>query len=259
LSDVRPLVVTMLGLLLAVPAAADSRQAAVERAAAWLAAFPPEHLRFDAAVMLHGIRTHVDSAVLREAWERARVVADRDDDHPLRRLWMPSLTTPPSFTSGWPIPDPGAPRANTERLLIEAAHCDRNGLRRAATRYACTAMRDEGGFYTTHALWGLVLARARGCERPEKLRRCIAHLGAELRVAQPRVLRPARTLDVDLFAERTLMSCLAGMPRGVAHDLDLLLAAQRRDGSWGVADPDEAPYHRFHATAIATWALVACP
>lgn len=254
-----PLVVGLFALLLAAPAQATPRQTAIERAAAWLAAFPPDELRFDAAVMLHGIRARVDSPALREAWEHARAAADRDHDHPLRRLWAPDLTTPASFTTGWPIPARGDARAHTERLLVEAVHCDRNGLRPEAIRYACTAMRDEGGYYTTHALWGLVLARERGCGRPEKLRRCVVHLTAELRAAQPPALRPTRTLDVDLFAERSLMACLAGVPQGVERDVDLLVAAQRPDGSWGVANPDEPPYHRYHATAIAAWAMVACP
>lgn len=84
--------------------------------------------------MLHGIRTHTDSPALRTAWEHARAVADRDADHPLRRLWDPALTASPAVTRGWAVPHAGAPRPSTERLVIEAVHCDRNGLRHAALR-----------------------------------------------------------------------------------------------------------------------------
>jgi hypothetical protein len=256
---VRTLAATGLVLVLAAHAPAAPRDAAIERAARWLAGFPAEQLRFDAAVMLHGIRAHVDSSELRTAWHHARTVADRDRDHPLRRLWVPDLVTPATVTRGWTVPRRGAPRASTERLVIETVHCDRNGLRRAAVRYACTAMRDHGGYYTTHALWALVMARERACAPSEKLRRCIAHLVREVRAAQPAVLRPIRTLDVDLFAERTLTSCLADPARPRPRDVDALLDAQRHDGSWGVVNPEEQPYFRYHATGTATWALAACP
>jgi len=255
----RPLVFLVV-LLAAAPSSAGDRERAIDRAADWLAAFPASELRFDSAVMLHHVRRLVDSPALRTAWDTARARADRDVDHPLRRLWTPDLRTPASFTSGWAIPRRGEARANTERLLIEAVHCDRNGFRRTALRYACTTMRDDGGFYTTHALWGLTLARARGCGDEEKIRRCITHLVLEIRDAQPRRLQAPDTLAVDLFAERALVQCLADAARhDVQSDMAALLSMQRSDGSWGVPNPDEAPYFRYHATAITTWALAACP
>jgi hypothetical protein len=57
---------------------------ALRRAADWLAAFPVDDLRFDAAVMLSQTRLRVDGDGLRRAFERARAVADRDDDNPQR-------------------------------------------------------------------------------------------------------------------------------------------------------------------------------
>lgn len=227
---------------------------ALARAGVWLAAYSGE-LRFDAAVTLTHIRRRVDSPALRQANDRARAVADRDHDHPHRRLWLPELVSPPEATSLWRVPASGEPRININYVVSEALHCDRNGWRPEVQAYLCGSMRDAGGYQTTHALWALVLARDHGCARTEAAEACQRALVDELVAAQPTELRPSRTLDLDLYGERLLTLLLAGdrHPR-VASWAVALVQAQNADGSWGVGeDPD--PYFRYHATGIAAWAL----
>jgi hypothetical protein len=224
----------------------------IDRAAAWMAAFPTEQLRFDAAIVLTAIGTRTDD--LRIAAEHARVVADRDLDNPLRRAFDDAYRAGPASTSGWPVPAAGEPRVNVNRVVAEALHCRENGLRPETIAYATGPMRDGGGYHTTHAVWALVFARDRGCL--PGFDAAVAPLLDELRAAQPAAPdRPA--LALDLFAERLLMLELAG-----AHDAAIdgwvarLAEAQSADGSFGELAAGENPYLRFHATMMATWALV---
>ena len=217
-----------------------------------MAAFPEDKLRFDAAIGLHAIRAAHDSDAVRSAESRARAIADRDDDNPLRRAFDDTAHAPARATAGWAIPGPGA-RVNVNRILGEALHCKDNGLRPETVAYATGAMRDGGGYQTTHALWALAIARDRGCladfatiARP---------LIDELRAAEPPGPGP-EALATDLFAERLLMLELAG-EQGPPLDAwaDALARAQAADGGFGQLAPDEDPYHRYHATLAATWAL----
>jgi hypothetical protein len=233
---------------------------AMQRASAWMARFPTGELRFDAAVMLSQIRTRVDGTSLRPAFESARVRADVDHDHPHRRFWDPAFRSPPKDTAAWIAPVDGAPRVNPNLVLSEALHCTENGFRPETTAYVCGAMRDHGGYHTTHGVWALVLARERGCVDADATAACLAELQAEVAGAQPETLRAERTLDVDLYGERLLMLVLSGATdplsqRVVESSVDGLLGAQDADGSFGVRVPGEQAYHRFHATGIATWAL----
>jgi hypothetical protein len=225
----------------------------VARAAAWMAAVPVDQLRFDAAIAIAGIRAHTDSDALRVAEAHARAVADRDADNPLRRAYDETARVEPRATTTWAIPAPGEPRVNVNRAVAEALHCRDNGLRPETLAYVTGPMRDAGGYHTTHAVWALVLARDHGCLPDFDAR--VAPLLAELSAAQPSAPGPA-ALAVDLFAERLLMLELAG---GRGPDIDrwaaALVAAQRADGSFGDLAADEEPYHRFHATMIAAWAL----
>jgi hypothetical protein len=221
-----------------------------------MARFPPGELRFDAAVMLSGIRTSVDGTSLRGAFETARLRADVDHDHPHRRLWDPGFRSPPKDTAAWAAPAAGATRVNPNLVISEALHCAENGWRDATTAYVCGPMRDQGGYHTTHGLWALVIARERRCVDADGTAACLAALQAEIVAAQPEPLRPERSLDVDLYAERLLTLVLSGAKDAVVErSVDGLLEAQDADGSFGVRVPGEQPYHRFHATGIATWAL----
>jgi hypothetical protein len=234
----------------AAPARPSARQV-VERAAAWLAGFPEDELRFDAAVGLAAIRRRIDSDALRAADARARAAADRDPDNPLRRAFDPGYRTAAASVAGWEAPGPGAERANPNRVVAEALHCDEHGLRPETLAYATGAMRDKGGYHTTHALWALVIARDRGCIDAAALRPLVD----ELRAAQPAAPEPA-VLAVDLYAERLLMLLLAG-----EHDAETeawaraLADAQAPDGGFGEPGPDDPPYFRYHATMMAAWAL----
>ncbi len=225
---------------------------AIDRAATWLAAFPDDKLRFDAAIGLHAIRAAHDSDAVRRAEARARAVADRDPDNPLRRAFDDTARASTRATSGWALPAAGA-RVNVNRVLGEALHCRENGLRPQTVAYATGAMRDGGGYQTAHALWALSIARERGC------------LVDFATVARPLIdeLRAAESPDpgtealaIDLFAERLLMLELAG-EHGPPLDAwaDHLARAQAADGGFGQLAPDEDPYHRYHATLAATWAL----
>jgi len=229
---------------------------AVTRAAPWLVAFPKEDLRFDAAIMLSQLRRTIDGEALTRAFETARVVADHDDDNPQRRFWMPDFTSPPEHTARWTLPSDGKARVNTNRVLIEALHCKENGWRPETMAYVCGPMRDGGGYESTHALWALDLARRRGCVTKAEFHRCARPIAVELDAAERVPLAPARSLDLDLFAERLLMLAMAGWPTGRlepwAHEL---LRRQQPDGSWTVPGADEPAYHRYHATAMSAWAL----
>ena len=226
---------------------------ALARAAAWLDGYGGT-LRFDAAVLLSQVRRHVDSSALRSAFARARVRADRDHDHPHRRLWDAEATSPAAHTSEWEIPRAGAERANPNRAISEALHCRENGWRAATEAYVCGAMRDAGGYYTTHAIWALYLARTHECTRADA---CLAELRAELRAAQPANLPTDSTLASDLFAERLVMLLETGAPQAAeGRGIDALLQHQHPDGSWG-RDGDADPYFRYHATVVAAWALAA--
>jgi hypothetical protein len=229
---------------------------AMQNAAAWMARFPDGELRFDAAIMLSQIQTSVDGEMLRRAAALARANADRDADHPHRRFYDPAFRSPREHTATWTAPPPGGSRVNPNLVVSEALHCAENGWRPEATAYACGAMRDHGGYHSVHALWALLLARDQGCVDLTATAPCLRSLEEELTAAQPAELAPARTLDVDLYAERLLMLVKSGA-RGPAIDASVaaLLAHQDSDGSFGVRVPGEQPYHRFHATAIATWAL----
>lgn len=232
----------------------------MQRASTWMARFPPGELRFDSAVILSQIRTSADSAMLRSAFETARARADVDVDHPHRRFWDPNLRSAAKDTAGWTAPAAGSPRVNPNLVVSEALHCTENGFRPETTAYVCGAMRDAGGYHTTHGLWALALARDRGCVDAGAVAACVAALQAETAAAQPEALRPGRTLDVDLYGERLLMLILSGATdpvseKAIERSVDGLLAARDADGSFGVRAPDELPYHRFHATGVATWAL----
>jgi hypothetical protein len=229
---------------------------AVVRAARWLAAFPPDDLRFDAAVVLTMIRRTVDDDDLRRAFAASRAVADRDDDNPQRRFWMPEFRSPPEHTSRWAVPTEAGARVNTNRVVAEALHCAENGWRPETQAYACGPMRDGGGYQTTHALWALDLARRSGCVSEADFRPCARALQDEL-AAAPVALAPARTLDVDLYAERLVMLVTTGYATATLGErVHVLVGLAGDDGSFGVAGTDEPAYYRYHATALATWALV---
>ena len=204
--------------------------------------FPAEQLRFDAAVGLtHLARLH-DSPSVRKALARARAVADRDADHPQRRFWNPSAGT---------APRPLEAKMNLNRAIDEALWCDVYGLRPQMLAHINGPMRDAGGYGSTHALWALIIARDRKCL--DDFPKASAEIRAELRRAQPDA-PGSSTLDVDLYAERLLMLQLAHDDHGVTVWAEQLRSRQNADGSWGSAD-DVEPYHRYHATLAAAWAL----
>jgi hypothetical protein len=239
--------------------AADPRAAvphAMARAAAWMAAFPDDELRFDAAIGLAAIRRHAGGDAVDRAWRRAVAIADRDADSPLRRAYDDAHRVSVRAAAGWPVPGPGEARANVNRVVGEALHCADHGLRPETIAYATGPMRDDGGYHTTHAVWALVLARDAGCVDAARFASAVAPLVDELRAAQPPA--PGRAvLDVDLFAERLLMLVLAGV-RDDAIDgwAAALLGTQAQSGAFGVAAPDDPPYFHYHATLVAAWALV---
>lgn len=239
------------------PAAAPTAEAAIDRAATWLAAFPPDHLRFDAAIGLAAIRARTDSDALRAAYTRAREVSDRDTDNPLRRGFDDTARVAPAVSTGWALPRPGERRANVNRVVAEAMHCKENGIRPETLAYIAGPMRDEGGYQTTHALWALAIARDHGCLTDFEAR--ARPLVAELREHQPAAPETAVSA-MDLYAERLLMIELAG-----DHGPDLdgwrrnLLDAQAPDGGFGALAPDQDPYLRYHATLVAAWALAVHP
>ena len=230
------------------------RQPALARASAFLAEFPPEQLRYDAAVGLTFVRALSDDESLRRAHQRARERADRDADNPMRRVWDKAARHPAKSTSEWAAPAPGS-RVNVNRALVEALYCPENGLRRSTLDYIAGPMRDQGGYHTAHGLWALVLARDQGCLAGSAFTETAGPLIAELRKAQPERPGPS-TLDVDLFGERILMMLLAG-ERDAQLDqwMAALLARQQADGGFGAAEEGRDPYQRYHATLVAVWSL----
>lgn len=234
-------------------------QAAIETALppafVWLADFPETDLRFDAAVLLHGVRGSFASPRLDEAWRRARHQAGRDPDHPHHRFFDPTAPTEEAAIGAWSPPAPGGPRVNPNRVLSEAFHCDRRGWLAGVSEYACGPMRDSGGYHTAHALLALSEAHRRGC-LSGGVGDCRASLRAEVLAAQPAVLAPGQTLDIDIFAERMMVLLRDGWcgPESRAM-VNQLLAAQRPDGSFSVEVADEPAYYAYHATATSLWAL----
>ncbi len=228
----------------------------LQRAARWLTTFPGDLLRFDAAIGLSQARRSVDSDLLRRAFEQARTYAERDRDHPHQRFWRPEFAAPAKDTSQWTVPGPGGKRVNPNEVISEALYCRENGWRPETLRYVCGAMRDRGGYQTAHALWALVIVRGNGCLSAEQLARCMTALEKELARAQPATLKPLKTLDIDIYAERLLMLTLSGYGDGPVDDwAATLMKAQGSDGSWGVETPGEPRYFRYHTTNAAVWAL----
>lgn len=229
---------------------------ALLRAGRWLASFPPEKLRFDAAVGLWHIRQRYYSEPIDTAWRTAREIADRDTDNPLRRFWDASTDPPLEETSFWIVPTSSEQRVNTNRVVGEALYCAERGWRPETSRYVAGPMRDSGGYQTAHALWALYLAARNGCLADGEYLRLAPDLQRELRDHEPVEFQPSETLDVDLFAERLLMLIMTG-DTGAPVDswIDALLALQNEDGSWGIDRPGENPYFRYHATMVAVWAF----
>jgi hypothetical protein len=227
---------------------------ALNRAAHWMAAYSKQ-LQLDAAMGLVMIRQTVDGDALRAAFETARRAADRDHDNPHRRFWTPDFTAPPEHTSRWKVPADGQ-RVNTNRTIEEALFCKEYGWRPETMRYVCGPMRDDGGYYTTHALWALYVANGNGCIAAAELEPCVKSMHEEIAAKQTPTLTPAATLDIDLYAERLLTAVLTGYPDATVNDwAQTLLRLQSPDGSWGVPKDGEEPYYRYHATFVSTWAL----
>lgn len=222
----------------------------LERSAQWMAAFPVEELKFDAAVGLSQLLQLTDSPALRSAFARARSVSDRDADHPHRRFWDAGARTTKAAVSSW---SPSDPKVNMNRVLDEALWCDVHGLRPDTVKYASGAMRDGGGYRSTHALWALVIARDRGCLDAKAYEQASAAVRAELRKTQP--AEPGRsTADVDLYGERLLFLLVAGERDATLEGwMKKLLERQNADGSFG--PPGERRYQQYHATLVAAWAL----
>jgi len=228
----------------------------ITRAAGWLAAFPETELRFDAAIGLTMIRRHVDNPSLREAYRRARVVADRDHDHPMRRIWEPDHRVPFKAAGGWDPPAPGQSRVNVNRVVAEACFCDVYGLRPETLDYISGPMRDQGGYHTTHGLWALTIAHQRGCVDDARFQSLAARLQREIIDAQPQEIDGAATRDIDLFAERVLMLLISGRrDEQIDRWVRQLLIVQNNDGSWGRLQTGRSPYQEYHATLVATWAM----
>lgn len=238
----------------------ESLAAALERAGEWLAAFPAEELRFDAAIGLFEIRRYTDGPAFGLAYERARKIADRDHDHPMHGLWNEAFTPSLQTTSGWSVPLAGEPRANVNKVVIEALHCAENGWRQETMDYVVGPMRDGGGYHTAHALWALVIAHRNGCISDRDFQDIAAVLRQELRGAQPQPFEPTSTLAVDLYAERMLMIVLSSdtdPDPEVNAWANRLLELQNANGNWGFTTNAERAYYRYHATMVASWALAA--
>ncbi len=212
---------------------------------------PPEPPSNDAQVGARAIRALVDSPSSTQLVARVAVVLAAATD-PLQRLWDPALTLAPEHTAAWSLPESG--RANPNRVLIEAAYCDDNGLRAETAAYLCGPMRDDGGYQSAHAAWALSIAVDRACTVP--LPDCADALATELLSAAALDGAPTTTLDADLLAERLLFGLRVGGDRQgwIPHVRDLL-SAQAPDGSFGVSVAGERPYYRYHAAMAAAWAL----
>lgn len=219
---------------------------------------PTDELRFDAALMLSQVDRVFDFPALDREFARARRVADRDHDHPHRFFWFPEQDVPAEVTSGWALPSSSDARAKPNAVISEALHCKKNGVRPETLAHLCGPFRDEGGYYTTHALWAVSLVVDAGCRPRSELDGCIRSMQKELIEAQPAELRPERSLDTDLYGERVLTLLLSGNRDEVVADfVRTLVDAQGEDGSFAVAGAEEPAYHGYHATGIAAWALAA--
>ena len=234
----------------------ESVMPAVLRTGAWLAEFPVDDLRFDAAIGLHEIRSEVDSTEFADAWRRAVEVADRDEDNPLRKFWDPAVTAPAKFTAGWTVPGPNDSRVNTNRPVAEALHCVANGWRSETTAYVAGPMRDDGGYHTTHGLWALTIARTNGCLAESEFQLVARTLVDEIRAALTAAPEPQSVLEIDLFAERLLVTVLADEDTPVLNVwVSRHVALQNEDGSWGTLAEGEDAYFQYHATLVSAWAL----
>jgi hypothetical protein len=234
---------------------AATAEVRIARGVAWMAAFPVEQLRFDAAIGLAAIRRRVDGDAVRAAEARARSVADRDLDNPLRRAFDDADRVEARAATGWAVPGAGEARVNVNRVVGEALHCAEHGLRPTTLAYLAGPMRDGGGYHSTHAAWALAIARQRGCVDAATFSPLAAGLIEELRGAEPARPGPG-ALEVDLFAERLLMMAELGAPPATLTGwAQALGASQADDGGFGALAAGEEPYHRYHATMMATWAL----
>jgi len=222
---------------------------AMDKAIAWMQAYD-QPVRFDAILAASQLGTLHPTADAKRLFEH-RLAGLSDTDHPHIRLWDPTHRLPDGVVPDWTA-DARA-RVNVNRVLTEALHCSEHGWRAQTTEYVCGAMRDNGGYHTTHGLWALTLAQERDCI--ESL--CTAALVDEIAAAQPAVFQPNATLDIDLYAERLLTSCLANSCGAEADRwVATLLALQQDDGGWRVPkEPEPLPYADYHTTMIAAWAL----
>ena len=233
------------------PVSTADVQGALARSAAWSRAYP-ERLAFDAHIGSWAIATlsnHPDWVAL----DRERRAVQPDKDHEHIRLWESEARLDRAYIHRWTPPVDGT-RVNPNRVVTEALYCPEHGVRPQTLAYLCGPMRDEGGYHSTHALWALVLASEAGCAvQPD----CSDALVTEMAANQPSPFSPATTLDIDLYGERLLMSCLA-TECGPEHDpwVATLLSLQAEDGSWSVPGTGE-PRFTYHATMIASWALSA--
>lgn len=233
----------------------DTRERIV-KAAEWMSTFPTEELRLDAMIALSRVAAVVDAEPVQRALERTRRKVDVDHDHPHRRIWDPQQRAERARVASWTPPRAGEPRINPNRPISEVLYCAEHGLRPETVEYIGGAMRDEGGYHSTHAAFALAVARDNGCIAAEQAARLTEELARELRAFQPEPFEPATTLDIDLYGERVLMLLLLGdRAPPVDRWLERLAELQNDDGSWGLPSADEPPYYRFHATMIAAWTL----
>ena len=205
----------------------------------------------DAAIAVHEIREVVSSDALDRAWERVRAVADKDSDHPHRRVWAEMQVAP---TNTWSMPEEGRPNLN--KLMAEALWCDVHPIREETLAYLHTAMLDEGGYWSTHAAWSLAEARSRGCIDQARFALAAEPIRTDLLEHQPSSLSEPTLPELDLFAERTLGLLWLGY-RGpeIERSVEVILEHQREDGAWGEPGAEDNPYYGYHAAFVAGWAL----
>ncbi len=199
---------------------------------------------FDGLIGTNAIVESHPTPVAKRVRDRISSQVDLDGGHPLRRLVDPTFPIPREVAHS------DATRPTINRVLIEVAACNEHGLRPVTASWICGAMRDDGGYGTTHALWAAVIARNNGCAPVT----CLDDLVAELATSQPAAPGPA-TLEADLFAERILMRRLAGA-FVAGTEFEALRHAQTAEGRFGVSPAGEPPWHAFHAAMTATWALL---
>lgn len=222
---------------------------AIKRGVQWLSQYE-QPVRFDAILAASQIAAlHPGPATQRLFQQRLEGLVDTD--HPHIRLWNPTHGLPDGFEIDWVATD--GERVNVNRVLTEALHCQERGWRAQTTAYVCGPMRDNGGYHTTHGLWALALAQERGCIPAT----CLSEILDEVESAQPSTLQPTATLDIDLYSERLLTSCLGGRCAGTQKEwVSQLLPLQQADGSWIVPnEPDPIPYADYHSTMVSVWAL----